>query len=80
MTLKLDNINPKDRLESLEEIKQLAEYLFRDRKYMTFVEFKKVTETECSDLFITVNIKLVVGLFLVETEDSLLQASTSIRY
>lgn len=54
MKLKLDTVNPEDRLESLEEIQQLTEYLFRDRNYLTFEEFKVVTEAECSDLFITV--------------------------
>jgi hypothetical protein len=72
MKLKLDQVNPEDRLESLEEIQELAEYLFRHRKYMKFEEFKTVTETQCSDLFITVIFHLKLGLLSFETENTFL--------
>jgi len=76
--LKLDQVNPEDRIESLEEIQELAEYLFRHDKYMTFEQFKTVIETQCSDLFITVIFYYNLGLFPFKTENTFLQASSII--
>ena len=52
--LNLNNIKPEDRLQSLGEIDQLIECLFKEREYITFEQFKGITENESSDLFISV--------------------------
>ena len=70
----LENVDITDRSESLNEIQQLIDCIFGEKKHITFDEFKDSTENLCSDLFIIVTAAPItgLGLLLTQTEASFL--------
>lgn len=47
-------INSEDRAESLREIQDVIDCVMMGKKQLTFNDFKEITETICSDIFLCV--------------------------
>jgi len=50
----LNVINPEDRAESLREIQDVIDCVMMGKKQLKYNDFKEITETICSDIFLCV--------------------------